>query len=144
MLRIAARSSNLNSMKRALALAGFATALFGCGGNVDPIFESVLEPEDTYDAVGPYRIEAFITARDPLNWVVLRVAQDNATRFGELLATLERGDVKEGLWVAELPGRPAGSRFDFYLAAEDRTGKSAFYPANAPIDLIGFAILPPP
>ncbi len=123
-------------------------AAAGCGDDV-PVFLSVLTPEDTTDTLGPYRVEARVAAPNGVYRLLVRLrqAQDSAV-FADLpmAPIVERPD--GGTYVAELPGRPAGTLFEYYLLLIDGEGqgggKLVTSPAGAPDVLWSFAIVDGP
>ena len=58
----ASRLSKLEMWRPVYLIAAAATLFAGACGEQEPFFESVLSPSDTYDSVGPYRLEAIVNA----------------------------------------------------------------------------------
>jgi hypothetical protein len=117
----------------------------GACGDDKPFFQSVLVPPDSYDTVGPYRIEAYVVAVKGVRGVTVRLPSDSdPSSYSEVLATFKADSGEAELWLADLPGRPAGTVFSFYLEAVDKGGSLVKYPSGAPDELATFRILPSP
>ena len=111
-------------------------------GTMEPAFESVLHPDDTYDTAGPYRIEAYVAAADNIDRVSVALAEKpGGDLFGEMSMHLADGTLARGRWVVDLPGRPVGSIYQFYLVARDISGYEVLYPQKAPGVRLEFEIL---
>ncbi len=122
-------------------------ALSACGRD-EPAFLSVLAPDDTFDTVGPYRVEARVAAPNGVHRFTLRLSQGpESVLFAEtpMIVVNERHD--GGEYYAEFPGRPAGTSFRYYLVLVDGEagggGALVSYPDAAPEDLLEFEILYP-
>lgn len=133
-------------MVRIISL-GWCLVLVGCAP--DPYFESVLELSDTFDTVGPYRIEAYVAAPQNVSTLSLMVFADSGAEEPAEPEDpapwfeLAQGDRHRGRWVYDLPGRPAGSVYSYYLVLEDTAGLQALYPKGAPTNRLGFEIFGP-
>ena len=126
-----------------LVLVGAA----GCASDM-PSFVSVLLPGDTFDTVGPYRVEAEVLAPNGVLRVTLRLFPgDDPEVYSDLPFTAIEEDKTGGEFYVELPGRPVGTVFRFYLQVVDGKrgggGKIAVFPSGAPDDLATFSVLSP-
>lgn len=113
----------------------------GCGRQ-EPFFVSVILPEDTTDTVGPYRIEAYVEAPNGVGRFLLRLANaPSSDIFSEIQFTPSDVDDEAAVWFVELPGRPAGTEFYYYLLLTDTHGALIRLPDTAPVALNVFRIL---
>jgi len=117
----------------------------GCGRD-EPTFVSVLAPEDTYDTVGPYRIEVRVKAPNGVFRLLLRLQQEEGSMaFADLPFEVIDERFDSGEYFVELPGRPPGTVFAYYLLLVDGKteggGALVTEPAGAPEDLLSFEIL---
>jgi len=131
---------------RWLLLIG-ALGVAACGSD-KPAFISVLLPGDTYDTVGPYRIEAEVLAPNGVDRLLLRLLSGSGdSAYSDLPFSAIDAERTGGRFYVELPGRPAGTLFEFYLLLVDgqRTGGSKIvkYPADAPDTVASFSVLAP-
>jgi len=129
----------------ALLVGGWTLASGGAAGCLDmvqaPRFESVLALEDSFDPVGPYPIEAWVSGELGITRVVLRVTTDPlGGLYGEIPLERVEGDEVLGRWRGELLGRPAPSEYAYYLVAKDHLEQAALYPEDAPGELLSFRI----
>ena len=123
-----------------LVLAGNA-----CGRD-EPTFVSVLAPENTYDVVGPYRVEVRVKAPNGVFRLLLRLQQEEGSMaFADLPFETIEDRFDGGEFFVELPGRPSGTVFAYYLLLVDGKneggGALVTEPAGAPEDLLRFEIL---
>ena len=116
-------------------------------GTDEPYFVSVLLPGDTYDTAGPYRVEAEVIAPNGVLRLVLRLRSESAldvVTWSDLPFAPIDADATGGRYFVELPGRPAGTVFRFYLQVVDGKrsggGRLAVYPPGAPETLAGFRV----
>jgi hypothetical protein len=117
----------------------------GCGDD-RPAFISVLTPSDTTDTVGPYRVEAQVVAPNGVYRLLLRLRQAPTSGvFADIRLQAIDEQHDGGTYFAELPGRPAGTLFEYYLLLIDGAGKGGGelvnYPAGAPGELLSFSIV---
>ena len=114
------------------ALCVAVLVLAGACGSDQPRFESVALPGDTYETAGPYLIEAYVRAPAGSKELVARLfAAPEAPTYRELAGGRLRKEEDVELWSVELPGRPAGTVFYYYLSFVDRHGKKIVYPPEA-------------
>ncbi|MBI5508356.1 MAG: hypothetical protein HY903_06355 [Deltaproteobacteria bacterium] len=118
----------------------------GCGRD-EPSFVSVLLPTDTYDTAGPYRVEAQVFAANGVFRMLMRLQQATDSEvFGDLRFQVVEEEGDGGRYLLELPGRPAGTWFRYYLQVVDGKskggGRIATYPDGAPATLAEFCVLP--
>jgi hypothetical protein len=114
----------------------------------DPYFVSVLLPGDTFDSVGPYRVEAEVLAPNGVHRIIMRLsAREDSAVFSDLRLAAVDATATGGTYALELPGRPAGTVFRYYLQVVDGKrsggGRIAVYPPDAPSSLAHFAVLAP-
>lgn len=120
-------------------------AVAACGSE-RPYFQSVSAPTDTYDTVGPYRVEAWIVAPRGVGIMELRF-EDEANRSSADFPMQEAevsDEASAELWVAELTGRPVGTVLRFYLVLVDQVGQKVVYPAGAPADVLNLKVVGQP
>ncbi len=121
-------------------MAALACCLGACSVE-PPAFVSVLFPEETHDTVGPYRVEAWLETTRGIRYVLLRIGDEDP--FSELLFSRERQDDQTELWGLDLPGRPPGWTYRFFLIAVETGGKKATFPEGAPEEVLTLRILGP-
>jgi hypothetical protein len=112
----------------------------------DPYFVSVLLPGDTFDTVGPYRVEAEVLAPNGVHRIIMRLsAGEDSTAYSDLMLAAVDETETGGSYYIELPGRPPGTVFRYYLQVVDGKrsggGRLAVFPAEAPDTLASFAVL---
>ncbi len=128
---------------RRVALILFLVGAAGCGRQ-EPYFISVILPKDTTDTVGPYRVEAYVGAPNGVGRFLLRLANGPESEiFTEMQFTAVLDD-ESAVWFVELPGRPVGTEFRYYLLLTDAQGALIRQPEKAPMALHLFRILQPP
>jgi hypothetical protein len=125
-----------------LVLVLFSAA---CGRD-EPAFLSVLTPNDTFDTVGPYRVEVRVAAPNGVFRLLLRLQQEaDSAVFSDMPFSPIEERFDGGEFFLELPGRPAGTRFAYYLLLVDgkKKGGGALVrePEAAPAELHEFEIL---
>ena len=123
-------------LKRIIFLFFLLIPLLSACGDQDPEFEALYLPEDTTDTSGPYLFEVYINAPRGVDRIILRVAMSEGSRiFSYIYFDSESlsDDSDEGTerWVVELPGRPAGTVFEYFIAAYDLQGARIAHPADA-------------
>lgn len=122
-------------------LAFVCLALAGCAADA-PYFQSVLAPESTADTLGPYRVEARVVAdRGVFRLLAVLAADAEGTTTVDVPLELVEGDERYGLWVVDLPGRPAGSVYRFQLELIDTDGAIVRHPAGDAPAWVEFEVL---
>ena len=110
-----------------ISALGTTTRNFQLVDAAGPAITAVTDAGTISDELGPYVIDA--TALDPstVTQVTLVHRLDQGPWLESAMTPLG-----SGLYRASLPGRPAGSRYDYYVRATDGPGHVAYSPAGAP------------
>jgi hypothetical protein len=101
------------------------------------VFSGVTDLPDTQDEVGPYVVDATITAgvHPPIQSATLKY-RVNGGAFTDVAMTHLSGD----LWRGSIPGKPSPAEVEYYLRALDAQGNPGTYPSDAPTTLLDFSI----
>jgi subtilisin family serine protease len=99
-----------------------------------PQISEVSDPVSTSDQTGPYPITAEAVDYSTVASVTLHYwTGSGAWQSVPMVFDGER-------YGAEIPGQPAHTRIDFYVAAEDGIGLTSTYPAGAPQEVLSLYI----
>lgn len=136
-------------MPRRLALVALLVcACISACAREEPTLLSVSVPGDTRSTQGPYAIHVVARAVSGDDDIVVRYSTLGIpSSFLPAKATLRADDAE--LYVAGIPGQPAGSSVHFYVAALRDGDLLSTIPANAPVSVsensldYSFRVLPP-
>ncbi|MBK9276131.1 MAG: agmatine deiminase family protein [Flavobacteriales bacterium] len=106
-------------------------------GVSDPLLIRHQRLDDTYDAVNPYPVEAYIRHRTGIASTQLYWTVDTAAGF----AALPMADQGGNVWAGAIPAQPAGTRIFYYIEATANSGKMQVRPLVAPEGWWSFRVL---
>ena len=103
-----------------------------------PAFANLTVLPDTDDTVGPYVVEANIT--DYTGIAQLDMFYMSTVNGGPHPLTLTLIDAPTGLYRAEIPGQPEGTRVLYWLDGLDSAGNRSTTASAAPVDALDFRV----
>ena len=106
-------------------------------GVSDPLLIRHQRLDDTFDAVNPYPVEAYIRHRTGISGAQLYWTTDTAAGFAALPMTDQGGNV----WAGAIPAQPVGTRIFYYIEATANSGKVQVRPLVAPDGWWDFRVL---
>ena len=106
-------------------------------GVEDPLLIRHQALQDTYDAVNPYTVEAYIRHRSGISSADLYWSIDTAAGFN----TVPMTDVGGNNWSAQIPAQVVGSTVFYYVHATAVSGKQQVRPITAPDGWWKFRVL---
>lgn len=133
-------------MRPALTALALALAAACSPVEIPLVFATTLS--DTTDALGPYPVEARVSARRSIASVEL-VWHNAAVGPGQAERGLMVQDAQTGVYRALLPGLGRGATIAYHVEATDSQGDTGFWPPGSETgtrcgDEVCFQILPRP
>ena len=106
-------------------------------GVEDPLLIRHQALQDTYDALNPYTVEAYIRHRSGISNADLYWSIDTAAGFNMVAMT----DIGGNNWSAQIPAQVVGSTVFYYVHATAVSGKQQVRPITAPEGWWKFRVL---
>ncbi|MBL7963974.1 MAG: agmatine deiminase family protein [Flavobacteriales bacterium] len=103
----------------------------------DPLLISHQRLQDTYDAMNPYLVDAYIKHRTGIAGAELYWTTDTTAGYSPVAMTSVGGDH----WEALIPAHPAGTEIYYYIHATANSGKEQVRPIVAPQGWWRFRVL---
>lgn len=126
-----------NSPENIIGASGAIHCITKGIGVEDPLLIRHQALQDTYDAVNPYTVEAYIRHRSGIGSAELYWTIDTAAGFAMVPMT----DMGSNAWSAQIPAQAVGSTVFYYVHAAAVSGKEQVRPITAPDGWWKFRVL---
>lgn len=126
-----------NSPENIIGASGAIHCITKGIGVEDPLLIRHQALQDTYDAVNPYVVEAYIRHRSGIASADLYWTIDTAAGF----SMVPMSDIGGNNWSAQIPAQPVGSTVFYYVHATAVSGKQQVRPITAPDGWWKFRVL---
>jgi agmatine deiminase len=125
-----------NTGNNIIAQSGAIHCITHTVGVADPLLISHQPLGDTYDAINPYGVSAYLSHRSGINRATLYWRLSGTSDFNTIDMIANGSN-----WEAYIPAQAVGSIIDYYIEGESVSGKIQVRPMPAPTGYWSFEVL---